>query len=268
VLTKHGQSLPRRTIGDRLRQRLAQATQLVGVTQDVCERLRRWCPRNAFAATFIPNGLDLVHWHDLPARAAAREKFGWPTTAYVLAVVARLSDEKDHATLLRALYRLDSAGREISLALAGEGPTHDSLERLCDQLGLRQRVHFLGTQADVRPLLAASDAFVLPSHTEGTPVSLLEAMAAGLPCIGTRVGGIPDVIQHRKTGLLVPPRAERALADTIFALFDDPQSAKALGQAARRRVESDFSMNQVARRYEQLYASLVARTCSFHRIAG
>ena len=268
VFTKHGQSLPRRTLGDRLRQRLARRTHLVGVTRDVCDRLHRWCPCNTASSTFIPNGLNLAHWQNLPARDKARRQYGWSSASYIVGVVARLSDEKDHATLIRALHLLGPAHGEMQLAFAGEGPTRDSLESLCRDLGLRPRVHFLGTQHDVRPMLAACDLFVLPSHTEGTPVSLLEAMAAKLPCIGTRVGGIPDVIQHRRTGLLVPPRAERSLADMIHAVFDDRHSAAAIGQAARRHVEAEFSLHVVAQRYERLYESSASKLRPFHRVAG
>lgn len=122
---------------------------------------------------------------------------------------------------------------------------------------MSERVIFLGHQEDVRPYLQASDVFALPSLAEGMANSLLEAMATGLPCVGTRVGGIVDLIVDGISGLLVEPGDAHRLAEAILRLLQDPDLATNLGVAARRTVERGYSIEQVAEQYVKLYQEML-----------
>jgi glycosyltransferase involved in cell wall biosynthesis len=117
----------------------------------------------------------------------------------------------------------------------------------------------LGERHDVKELLAALDAFVLASHTEGIPMTVLEAMAACLPVVCTDVGGLPQVILDGETGILVPPHAPSELARAMLQMIHSPDKARQMGLAGRRRVEEHFDLRKVVARYEELYTSLVSK---------
>ena len=124
-------------------------------------------------------------------------------------------------------------------------------------LGLESRVRFLGIRADVADILRASDVFVLSSRWEGNPLSVMEAMAAGLPVVSTAVGGVPELVQEGATGRLVPSEDAGALARALQALVDDPAHRAAMGAAARRHAVAHFDIRHTVRGYEQLYESLL-----------
>jgi glycosyltransferase involved in cell wall biosynthesis len=142
--------------------------------------------------------------------------------------------------------------------LIGDGPEAGSLAALSRQLGLQEAVRFLGTRSDIPQLLSLLDVVALPSLEEGFPNVVLEAMAAGKPVVATRVGGTPEAVIHRETGLLVPPKDPRALADAILEVLDDPQRANAMGQAGRERVRKAFDLSRMVQEIEALYEELIA----------
>ncbi len=168
-------------------------------------------------------------------------------------IVARLSPEKDIDTLLRAtalVVRQDAAFR---LEIAGDGPCMSSLRQTSVSLGLEEHIRFLGEVRDVPALLARAGLFVLSSLSEGISLTLLEAMACGLPLVATRVGGNPEVICDGETGFLVPPQNPRALADTLLRLRGDHLLCVRLGEMGRRRVEAMFDVRRMVAEYEALY---------------
>jgi glycosyltransferase involved in cell wall biosynthesis len=167
--------------------------------------------------------------------------------------VARLSPEKDIATLLRAARLVADAHPDFRLEIAGAGPCDADLRRLADELNLRGHVQFLGEVGDVPALLARARLFVLPSQSEGISLTVLEAMATGLPVVTTLVGGNPEVVLGDTTGTLVPAADPPALADAIIRLLADPDRAQLMGRAARRRVEANFDVRAMVARYEALY---------------
>ena len=118
-------------------------------------------------------------------------------------------------------------------------------------------MRFLGVRADVADILRASDVFVLSSRVEGNPLSVMEAMAAGLPVVSTAVGGVPELVQEGATGLLVPSEDAGALAQAMQALVDDPVRRQAMGEAARQHAVAHFDIRHTVRGYEQLYESLL-----------
>jgi glycosyltransferase involved in cell wall biosynthesis len=162
------------------------------------------------------------------AAPVPRAGLGVAASAFLVVAVARLSEQKGLDVLLRALPEVE----HVDLAVAGDGPDRAALAELAASLGVDARVRFLGRRADVAALLAAADAFVLPSRREGQPLALLEAMAAGRPIVATAVPGVDELVEDGATALLVPPDDPAALAGALCRLRDDPSLRLSLGRAA------------------------------------
>jgi len=206
----------------------------------------------------IPNGVD--HREFVPVDGATRRarQAALGAAGPVLTFVGRLHAQKDVATLLHAAGRLRAEWPGIHVLLVGAGPEEDALRCLARGLELKEQVRFTGGVADVIPYRDATDVFVHPSRAEGMPGALLEAMACGLPCVATRIGGTADVITDGEDGLLVPPGDVRSLGAAIARLLEDPALARRLGARARATVEARFTMAGVAQQYTALYKALVA----------
>ena len=213
----------------------------------------------------VYNGVDPARFAppDAPARAAARAELGLEPQTPALLQVARFHPVKDHATALRslaALLPLLPPGPEESrpvLLLAGDGDGRAQAQTLAAALGVAQRVRFLGVRADVPRLMAAADLFLLTSLSEGVSVTLLEAMAAGLPVVATDVGGNSEVVIHGQTGLLAPRGDAAALAQHIAILLDDAARRDAMGHAGRERLLAQFSQQQMHDRYTKIYEQML-----------
>lgn len=190
----------------------------------------------------IHNGIDLARFPSLG-----------PNPDGPVVTVARLSPEKDVANLLRAASMVAPRCPDFCLVVAGNGPCRADLEQLRDELGLRKIVEFLGEVRDVPALLARSRLFVLASRTEGISLTLLEAMASGLPVVATRVGGNPEVVVDGETGRLVPACNPAALAEAILAGLSDAEAGRRMGLLGRRRAEEYFDIRRMVASYESLY---------------
>lgn len=197
-------------------------------------------------------------------REAARRRFGAAPEETVIAVVAALERRKGHDVLLAALTILRDRGIRFRALLCGGGSEHAVLERLAANLGLGESVRFLGEQRQVADVLAAADVFVLPSRFEGLGVAILEAMALGLPVVATSVGGIPESVSHRDTGLLVPPEDPAALASAIGELAHDGERARTMGARGRERILESFTMERMAAEYERFYEDLMSGSAARH----
>lgn len=162
-------------------------------------------------------------------------ELGLPPDARILLSVGRLSLEKGHAELLRAMAQLRQGGHgsNVYLLMVGTGPEKDALLALSSQLGLNDAVRFCGQKADVRPYYAIADAFVLPSHSEGSPNVVLEALAAELPIVATAVGGVPELLTHEVNGLLVPRKDVAQMAAGIRRILEDPALRHSMSGRAR-----------------------------------
>jgi glycosyltransferase involved in cell wall biosynthesis len=192
----------------------------------------------------IPNGVDLAAF---PARKPAGRVRRFIT-------VANLRAEKNHETLFAAAAALLRVYPDLEFQIAGDGPRRRELEQLARDRGL-SRVTFLGHREDVAALLASADAFVLPSRSEAFPNGAIEAMAAGLPVVASAVGGLLDLIQDGRTGLLVPVGDPEALGAALRSLIESPQRAAAIGRAARAEVQQRYSFDRMVSSFEQLYLS-------------
>ncbi len=185
-------------------------------------------------------------------RARMRAALGVPPDAVVITCVGRMVELKCHRNLIEAFARLGLPN--AWLMLVGDGPLRAELARQAEAAGAARQILFTGERSDVSAVLAASDLFTLASRTEGLSRSILEAMAAGLPAVVTRVGGNPELVADGESGLLVPPNDVAALAQALRTLAEDGGLRSRFGAAARQRVEAEFSLDRMAERYLALYA--------------
>ena len=207
----------------------------------------------------IRNGVDVSRFRGLD-RSAARRQFGIDDVTFVIATAGRLVPVKDHSTLLAAVTDLQARGARTVLLVAGDGPLRSALERKASDLGIREQVHLLGYRRDVETVLAAADVFVLSSRSEGLSNTILEAMAAGLPVVATRVGGAEELVDDGVTGALVPPAAPAALADALDALARRCDLRVQMGKAGRLRAETEFDLPTMIRAYERVYHEVLGPT--------
>jgi glycosyltransferase involved in cell wall biosynthesis len=242
VHTRHGRDIhatPRQTTVIRHLSRLVD--RFVCVSEEVAELSRGQGIAGSRLRT-IKNGID-----------TGRFRFSGPNAAGPVVTVARLSPEKDVANLVRATALVAQRAPEMRVEVAGGGPCQEGLKRLAADLGVVDRITFTDELRDVAAVLARARMFVLPSLSEGTPLTVLEAMACGLPVVATRVGGIPDVVIEGETGLLVPAADPPALAEAVLSLWRDPERGEAMGKAGRKRTEEWFDVRQMVANYETLY---------------
>jgi len=196
----------------------------------------------------ILNGID-----------AERFAFSGPCPGGPIVAVARPSPEKDLANLVRSVAIAAREEPGLRVEVAGDGPCLAELKQLATELHVAEQVTFLGEIRDVPSLLARGSLFVLPSRSEGISLTLLEAMACGLPAVATRVGGTPEVLLEGETGLLVPPRDPAALAQAILRIGRDPERGLRMGRAGRERVEQHFEIRRMVADYEALYIDRMRR---------
>lgn len=240
--------------------------------------VQRWMTRHTDAVFTVSRQLkdDLVHHTGIPAqrvqvlangvdlarfgvadREQVRAALGLRPTETVIGSVGRLVPVKNYPLLLQAFAALQNS--DAVLVLVGAGPERASLEQQAQALGIAPRVRFLGHRDDVTQLMAAFDVFVLPSLNEGMSNTLLEAMASGVACVASNVGGNPDLIVHGEDGCLFESEDLATLTALLGALCRDAGRRAALGAAARRRIEREFSIDAMIARYERLYLSTSSR---------
>ena len=209
-------------------------------------------------APLVRNGIT-VESYARPAvsRADWRRAEGFSPEDLLIACVARFDPQKNHKTLIDAFARTALQIPAAKLLLAGDGGLRGAAERRVRERGLEDRVFFLGRRSDVPALLGASDIFALASLWEGNPLSVMEAMAAGLPLAGTRVGAVPELALHGMQGLLVPPGDDAALASAMTRLAHDREFRRRVGRAAAERARRHFDHRHMVQAYERLYGQLV-----------
>jgi glycosyltransferase involved in cell wall biosynthesis len=193
------------------------------------------------------------------AAETARARFAIPPGAHVVTCVGRFVPEKELATLVAAFGRVAVADPAAILVLAGDGPERGAISRLARGVAGGERIILTGAlaEAEVRDLLQASDVFALVSSLEGIPCALVEAMAAGLPCVVSDIDGTRDTVTDGANGLRVPPRDADRLAGALLELLSDPRRRAAMGAESRRRALQRYTPDIVASAHEALYRQLV-----------
>jgi len=204
----------------------------------------------------IHNGIDPGHCPAAAERRTARLLLGVETDAFLIGTAARLDPVKDLPTLLAALAQARSRGAALKLVIIGDGDERAGLEAIVRERQLQGVVQILGYRADVRRLLPALDLYVNSSISEGISLTILEAMAAGLPVVATSVGGTPEVVVHDVTGLLVAARSPDAMANAMVELAESPERRRAFATAGRSRVEASFTIDRMVADYAREYHRL------------
>jgi glycosyltransferase involved in cell wall biosynthesis len=230
--------------------------------------------RSAFAyavpagrSTVLYDGLDLPAPADPRSAAEVRSEFDIPADVALIGMVARVAPIKDYPTLIRAARQVVDANPAVRFLIVGDHSGAETYQahyaevrRALEEQGLAKYFVFTGFRQDVHRLLAAMDVALLVTHSEGLPLVLLEAMAAGKPVVATDVGGIPEVIEHERTGLLHAHENSAELAGAILTLLGDPGRASRLGLAGQEWVRTRFTQQSFASALEQMYRGVAART--------
>jgi glycosyltransferase involved in cell wall biosynthesis len=235
------------------------ASALVAVT----ERVRRDILARGIGrqdrVVVVPLGLDLDPMIAAPARRGElRRELGLAADVPLVGIVARLVPVKAHETFLQAARAIAPARPDAVFLVVGDGERRSALEAMAREPGLAGRVRFLGWRADLDRLYADLDVVVLTSKNEGSPVALIEAMAAGRPVVSTRAGGVEDVVTHGRTGFVVPVGDAGAVARAVLDLLEDPATAAAFGAAARAAVVPRFASSRLVGDIDALYRRLLA----------
>ncbi len=254
IATVHGKNY----YADRWRRRaayrfVARHARMVAVSDDLKRYVAQCVSIPAGRIAVIHNGIDLDRNvagsldHDVRRELAILPK------QPVIGTVGNLFEVKGQKFLLRACSLLVRNHPDLVLLVAGEGGQLEDLMQEAEQLGISGNVRFLGFRDDVPSLLRAMDVFVLPSLSEGLPLSILEALALEKPVVATNVGGIPEIVDDGVSGYLVPPADSRQLADRISEALADSETATALAKAGRKKVQRAFGVRQMVQSYEALY---------------
>jgi glycosyltransferase involved in cell wall biosynthesis len=235
-----------------LRRLTPRMDRLIAVSRAIEQKIAQERP-SAVPVSLIYNGVDLVRYNHTDPCCTLREEYGLPEAAQIVGVVARLEAEKGHPTLLEAW---PSVLRRVPLArllVVGEGSRRSELEAQAAALGLDGTVVFTGRRDDVPAVTAALDVAVLPSYREAQGLAILEAMALSRPVVASAVGGIPEMIENGRTGLLVPPHDAAALADAIVRLLTDHPYADILARGGHDLVHERFCVELMVHAVEEIY---------------
>jgi len=274
VHTFHGHVLrgyfgPVRTRFFRLLERwlAARTTALIAVSPQVRDDLVALgvAPRERFVVIRLGIELDERVAGEQNGRVESRRYLGIKSERFAVGWIGRMTAVKRTDDILVAFKRLRDERIDAVLCLVGDGPDRPQLERRAHELGVIRDTLFLGYQEDVAPFYAAFDALVLPSSNEGTPVSAIEALAAGRPVVATRVGGVPDVVRDGEDGFLVEPGATGDLADRLAELARDPGLRERMGRAGRERVLPRYAVGRLVDDVDRLYRSLLASSSASRR---
>ena len=215
----------------------------------------------------ITLGVDLAPFRGDDAQIAAargqiRAELKLPPDAPLVGIVARLAPVKSVKTALEAAALLAQTRPDVHFVLVGEGPSRASLQALARALKIENRVHFLGLRSDIARLNWAFDCALLTSLQEGTPISIIENLAAARPVIATDVGGVRRLIEHETTGLLIPPRDPQAAARAIARVLGEPQSAKSWGECGQQMVQREWSLERMLEQHRALYREVWEEKCA------
>ena len=212
----------------------------------VSHYVRRYLISAGVAAKRVQTIYDGIVKPEPVAHSTLRDELGLGQDALIACMVAIMRDEKGHEDLIAAVQPLLDAHPNFHVVMAGDGPAFERIKGIVESLGAAQRIHMLGFRTDVANIFRGSDFFVLPTHQEALGQAFIEAMAAGLPVIGTHVDGVPELINDNVNGLLVPPRDPIALRAAIVRMIDEPELRQRLRNESMRIMERGFSVGDMA----------------------
>jgi glycosyltransferase involved in cell wall biosynthesis len=261
LFTEHGRWLPdyprrKRIVANRLL--LQRRDRVLGVGEALRQALivNEGIPGHRVGVIY--NGIDLAPYATAPVdRSSTRRDMQVNEADFVLIQVARLVPIKDHLTALRTVKQVAASLPQVRLVIVGEGSEEPILRQSITENGLAEHVRLLGLRSDVARLLSAADVFLLSSLNEGIPLTVIEAMAAGLPVVSTDVGGVAEVVRGGQTGLLAPAGDAGALARQVLQLAADAELRRRLGQAGRERAFVLFSEEKMLNAYDRLYREML-----------
>jgi len=204
----------------------------------------------------IPDGVDYSSFENASSGGYLRKELSFAPDDFLVGIVAHLADHKGHRYLIEATRVLKARVPKVKVIVVGAGPLRMGLGRQARESRVEEMVFFLGFRDDIPQILASLDLFVLSSTQEGMGSSILEAMASRLPVVASKAGGIPELVGHEETGLLVPPRDPKALAEAIIRIYSDKELGRRLGQKGYELVHRKFSARAMASKvidaYEQI----------------
>jgi L-malate glycosyltransferase len=231
-------------------------TRIIAVSDAVRSDIVRFEGVRPEKVSVLPVGADFNRL-DVPlTKKEAKERLGFNESDFVLGTVGRLVDAKGHEYLLQTMSILKQSGRDFKLIIAGGGRLESDLRRTAASLGIDGDVQFLGIRDDVPELYRAMDIYLMSSVSEAASLALLEAMASGLPCVVTSVGGMVDLIGNDQCGLIVPPRDPQSMADAVLSLRSSPERMVCIGEHAKERARSLYSNEAMISQLECIYEGL------------
>lgn len=235
------------------------ATAVIAVSKAVKENLEKY--EHIKNVKVIYNGIDpdLFKPASIEEKVLKKKQLGLNKNDFVLGNVGRMDYWKNQRILIEILPDLKKISPQIKLILVGGGEEEGNLKKSAIKKGVKNDVIFLGQRSDVNQILKAFDIFVFPSLTEGLPLVVIEAMATGLPIVASHVGGIPELVVNGETGFLVSPTSKEEIKEAIIKLLNNPELRKEMGQIARKRFETHFSLPQMVQKYIEVYEEVVKK---------
>ncbi len=235
------------------------ADRVVGVSKEITNKMKL-TGIDSKKICLIENGVSLDRYQKRIASESIRESLGIRKDVLVIGTVGALTKEKGHVYFLNAAQEVNRIFPRVVFLFVGDGTQRPYLENRASKLGIADKVIFAGMRKDIREILSILDVFVLPSLNEGLPMALLEAQAARIPVVATRVGAIPDVLEDGVTGILIPPKEPEAIAEAIVMILSDKNLASGIAQKGFERVRDNFSSEKMGDKYLSIYKELIEST--------
>ena len=264
VMTRHVMQEPADTFREDVRARLMLwaarygSHKVIAVSDAVRQNLSKQSGMPFSKIETIYNGIEVERFVLKEGKDAIRKRLGWSADHAIVIMVAVLRRGKGHEVLFDAIPRLQNAIPNVRIKLVGDGELNDSLRQQAEKFG--ETVEFLGQRVDIPDLLNASDVLVLPSWSEALPTVLIEAGAASLPVVATKVGGTAEVVLDGQTGFLVEPGDSAEIANNLAKILENPGLARAMGNRAREKVQETFSLQRQAQSMVALFSSVMDKT--------
>jgi glycosyltransferase involved in cell wall biosynthesis len=236
---------------------ISHVQKIVAVSKDIQNLLKKDLKLNPQKIKLIYNGIDTSRFEKKFDQEKLKKELNLSRGDLILGNVGNLREVKDHHTLILSFSKFSPFFPQAKLLIIGEGELKSNLLKFRSELGLEDKVFFLGHRDDIPALLNLMDIFILSSRLEGCSISILEAMASGKTVIATRVGGNPELVLDGKTGFLVPSVEPDNLSDCIIRLLNDEKLRKKMGEEGRKRVKVKFSREMMVKNYEELYSKIL-----------